>query len=156
MQPTVRFTSHVDTKHRLALESLLFFNARQERVLDGIVDVIEKFGSPQIVADGARMHVRVDGLTEVQSLFAVDAATGRPVGIAIYVRADLESITVLHLGIAEEFSAGGFRANEHLLLRLLGELRRCSRRLKGVRRLELLYLPKRGGRGRAVERKVPA
>jgi hypothetical protein len=137
------------------LEKLVFFNARQKRVLHGIVDAIEKFGYPQISLDGERLRVRVDGLDEVQTLFAVDSVSGKPLGIAIYHRSDLENITVLHLGIAEEFTVEGGRADEHLLLRLLGELRRCSRRLKGVRRLELVYLAGRNFiRGRATTRKM--
>ena len=154
MKPGIAYASHVAASQRLALEALVFFNTRQQRVLNGIVDAIRKFGTPEIVEDADRLRVRVGGLSEVQSLFAIDMASGRPLGVVIYLRADLENITVLHLGIAEEFTAEGTRAEVHLLLRLLGELRRCSRRLKGVRRLELIYLAVRSGtRGRSMPRK---
>jgi hypothetical protein len=79
-------------------------------------------------------------LPDVQTLFAVEAATGRPIGIAVYMRPDLEHITVLHLGILPEYAAGGSRAGEQLLLRLLREVKRSTRRVKGVRRLELYYI----------------
>jgi hypothetical protein len=51
---------------------------------------------------------------------------------------------VVHIGVAAEFASGGKRANEQLLLRLLRELRRSSRRIKGVERFELFYLSGRG------------
>jgi hypothetical protein len=155
MNAVIRFAAHVAVNQRSSLEALVFFNARQQRVLPGIVDAIEKFGAPEIVVEGDRLRVRLGELSEVQSLFAVDSESGRPLGIAIYLRSDLESITVLHLGIAEEFTAEGSQAQEHLLLRLLAELRRCSRRVKGVRRLELFYLAgRKGTRGRNVTRKM--
>jgi hypothetical protein len=75
----------------------------------------------------------------VQSLFALDANTGRPLGVAVYLRADLEHITVLHLGVSEEYCSGGERQSINLLLRLMKEVRRSSRRVKGVRRLSVAY-----------------
>jgi hypothetical protein len=68
--------------------------------------------------------VRVAGLSDVQSLFAVDSASGQPIGVAVYVRADLEHVTVLHLGLGEEYCAGGEREGWNLLLRFMKEIRR--------------------------------
>lgn len=156
MAAKIRFTSFVEAEERSNLEALVFFNAIQDRVLSGIIDAIKKFGPPEIVEEGAKLRVRVTGNAEAQSLFAVDAASGRPLGIAVYLRSDLESMAVLHLGIAEEFATDGPRAGEHLLFRLLRELRRCSRRLKGVRRMEVVYLSGRNGaKGRSGIRKSP-
>lgn len=150
MTANIRFASFVAAVERRHLEALVFFNATQQRVLNGIVDAIEKFGAPEIVEEGDKLRVRVAGNPEAQSLFAVDAVSGRPLGMAVYLRSDLESMAVLHLGIAEEFTTDGPRSGEHLLLRLVRELHRSSRRLKGVRRMEVLYLSGRNGkRGRA-------
>jgi hypothetical protein len=139
MRDAVTFASRVALEHRATLERLLFFNRCQDRVARGIVDVIDRFGPPEIQPDGEWLRVRVAGLTEVQTLFAVESSTGRPIGVAVYVRADLEHVTVLHVGLSEEFCAGGEREGLRLLLRLLKEIRRSSRRVKGVRRLSVLY-----------------
>jgi hypothetical protein len=156
MAAKIRFTSFVEAVERSNLEALVFFNASQDRVLNGIIDAIEKFGPPEIIEEGAKLRVRVAGNAEAQSLFAIDAMSGRPVGIAVYLRSDLESMAVLHLGIAEEFATAGPRSGEHLLFRLLRELQRCSRRLKGVRRMEVVYMSGRNGpKGRAGIRKAP-
>jgi hypothetical protein len=146
---SIAFTSHISELYRGALEMLVYFNAGQSRVADGIVDAVERFGPLEIVAEKDRLRVRVTGLAEAQSLFAVEASTGRPLGVAVYARPDLQHMIVVHLGIAAEFASGGPRANEQLLLRLLRELRRSSRRIKGVESFELLYL---SGRGRNVHR----
>ena len=135
----IEFKSHVPVAHKPALESLLFFNACQERVSACIADAIEKFGSPEIVADRDRLRIHMKGLPEVQSLFALDAVSGRPVGVAVYARQDIEHVTVVHIGITSEFASGGRRANEQLLLKLLREVRRSTRRVKGVRSMDLYY-----------------
>jgi hypothetical protein len=139
MGAPVTFASKVAREHRPTLERLLFFNGCQERVARGIVEVIDRYGPPEIHADGEWLRVKVGGMPEVQSLFAIDTGTGEPIGVAVYVRADLEHIAVLHLGLGEEYCAGGERQSVNLLLRLIREIRRSSRRLKGVRRLRVLY-----------------
>jgi hypothetical protein len=135
----VSFTSRVAAEHRATLEQLLFFNACQDRVASGIVDAIDKFGSPEIQGDDGWLRVKVPGLPDVQSLFVVEQATGRPVGVAVYTRADLEHVTVLHVGLAEQYCSGGEREHVNLLLRLMKEIRRSSKRVKGVRRLSVHY-----------------
>jgi len=139
MREPVTFTSKVAIEHRPTLERLLFFNGCQDRVARGIVDVIDRYGSPEIQPDGEWLRVRLAGLADVQSLFAAETTTGRPIGVAVYMRADLEHVTVLHLGLSEEYCAGGEREGLNLLLRLMKEIRRSSRRVKGVRRLSVLY-----------------
>jgi hypothetical protein len=143
MQETIEFQSHVPRSQRAALESLVFFNSCQERYAACIAEAVERFGAPEIVADGDRLRVRVTGLSDVQCLFAVERASGRPLGVAVYIRPDLEHITVVHLGIAAEYASGGPKAADQLLLRLLREVRRSTRRMKGVRRLELFYIKER-------------
>lgn len=139
MRTTIEFKSHVPVAQRAALEALVFFNRCQERVSECIADAVEKFGAPEIVADRDRLRIGMKNMPDVQCLFAIDARTGRPVGVAVYARQDIEHVTVMHLSIDEEFASGGPRAGEQLLLKLLREVRRSTRRVKGVRRLELYY-----------------
>jgi hypothetical protein len=136
----ITFESHVPTAQRSALEALVFFNSCQDRVAECIASAVEKFGCPEIVSDRTRLRLRIGDLPDVQTLFAIEAGTGRPVGVAVYMRPDLEHITVMHLGIVPEYAAGGSLAGEQLLLRLLREVKRSTRRVKGVRRLELYYI----------------
>lgn len=144
MSDQIEFKSHVSLKQRPALEALVFFNACQERVASCIANAVAAFGAPEIVADRDRLRIQVADLHDVQSLFAIEKATGCPVGVAVYMRPDLEQITVMHLGVAAEYASGGIRADEQLLLRLLREVRRSTRLVKGVRKLELFYVRKRG------------
>jgi hypothetical protein len=148
MRDTIVFRSHVAASQRPALEALVFFNSCQARVTDGIADAVARFGSPEIVVEGERARVRTAHLDGVQCLFAVEARSGRPVGVALYLRADLEHISVLHVSIASQYASGGMLAGDQLLLRLMRELKRSTRRLKGIRRIELLYARDRSASGR--------
>jgi hypothetical protein len=139
MNRSIVFASYAAAAHRDALERLIYFNAGQNRVSDSIVDAVERFGPPEIVAAGDRLGIRVAGLPTAQSVFALDAADGRPLGVAVFARPDYQHLMVLHLSIAQEFAAGGIYAREQLLLRLLRELRRSTRRIKGIERFELFY-----------------
>ncbi|HEV8331787.1 MAG TPA: hypothetical protein VGQ22_10245 [Steroidobacteraceae bacterium] len=153
MSATTEFKSYVPVAQRPALERLVFFNSCQGRVSDCIADAIEKFGAPEIVADRERLRIYMKGMPDVQSLFALDGATGRPVGVAVYTRQDVEHVTVMHLSIDAEYASGGLRAGEQLLLRLLREVRRSTRRVKGVRRVELYYA---SGRAASQRWRMPA
>ena len=135
----IEFKSHVPVAQKQALEALLYFNSCQERVSACIADAIEKFGAPEIVADRDRLRIHIKNQPDVQSLFALDGDTGRPLGVAVYTRQDVEHVTVMHLGITAEFASGGPRSGEQLLLKLLREVRRSTRRVKGVRSMELYY-----------------
>lgn len=154
MRDTFDFKSHVHRSQQAALEALVFFNSCQERYAACIAAAVERFGAPEIAVDGERLRLRVPGLTDAQCLFAVERGSGRPVGVAVYIRADLEHITVVHLGIAAEYASGGRRCADQLLLRLLREVRRSTRRVKGVRRLELFYNKERAAANRWREIKA--
>jgi hypothetical protein len=145
MDANIEFRSHVSAQRRAQLEALLYFNSCQGRVSDCIATAVERFGAPEIVASGDRLRIHMKNMDDVQSLFAIEKNTGRPVGVAVYTRQDIEHVTVMHVGIAAEYASGGPRANEQLLLRLLREVRRSTRRMKGVRRLELFYASRRMG-----------
>jgi len=141
----VTFVSSLPAEQYHQLELLLFFNGRQHRVRKGIETAIDRFGAPEIVAEGNNLRVSVGGQTDAQCLFAVEreGKLSRPVGLILYVRDSFERITVLHLVVDELFAAGGRRAGYNLLLRLVQEVKRVARRTTGIRHVELLYAQQR-------------
>jgi hypothetical protein len=137
----IQFVSVLPHEHHHQLEALLFFNRRQDRVRRGIEVAVERFGLPEIHAVTQGLKVRVKGPAEVQCLFAVETVgrSSRPVGVVLYTRDGFDRITVMHLVVAEEFAAGGSRADSQLLLRLVNAIRRVARTTTGIRHVELLY-----------------
>lgn len=146
------FTSSLPQVHHPRLESLLFFNRRQEKVRPGIELAIDRYGPPEIVSDAHGLKVSVAGPVEVQCLFAVEKRGNatRPVGLVLYTRDSFERITILHLVVAEDYAADGSFADQHLLLRLVQAVRRVARRTSGIRHVEVLYAQRRSRSDAAV------
>jgi hypothetical protein len=123
---------------RAALEQLLFFNVNQHRVRNGIQQSIETYGVPEIFEQDGGLRVRVGDIDGVQTLFAI-SDTGRPVGVAVFVRSAHERFAVLHLGVDPRLSIMTPEVNTRVLLKLMHEIRRAARRTRGVDRIELVY-----------------
>ena len=145
MSQEIRFVSRLPAAQYAQLEALLFFNGRQERVRSGIVAAIERYGTPDVVEVDGTLRVRLSGLADAQCLFAMDSSSGlaQPVGLILYVRDSFERITVVHVSVAEPFAAGGTRADNHLLFRMVQAVRQVARRTAGIERVELLYSQER-------------
>ena len=130
MSATTEFKSYVSVAQRSALERLIFFNSCQDRVSDCIADAIEKFGAPEIVADRDRLRIYMKGTPDVQSLFALDRE-GRPVGVAVYARQDVEHITVMHLRSTRSMRAAARVPANSCYCGLLREVRRSTTSREG-------------------------
>ena len=139
-------TSRLGVEHRAALEELLFFNRLQNAVRTRIVATIERYGMPQVVVRDGALRIELAGVAEVQSLFAV--APPEPIGVAVFLRESEERFVIVHVGVAEQFSAAGGRANEHVFFHLLNAIREAARRTRGVRSIDLFY-------GQGVVRHIP-
>jgi hypothetical protein len=116
------FSSKLAKKYKDNLEELLFFNPQQTKIRSKLVEIIEKYGVPVMVVDGDSISVAIEGLEGVQTLFAFWKEIGRPelIGAMIYVRISLDTLLVLHMGVAEEFSS-------------------YAKKIKGISIIEVLY-----------------
>jgi hypothetical protein len=130
-------TSKLPPAQRIALEQLVFFNANQHRVRLGIEHSIKTYGAPEIYEHDGALRVRVGSVADVQTLFAVNDS-GRPVGVAVFVRMEQDRFVVLHVVVEPRPDSG---PGNPVLLRLMHEIRRAARITRGVDRIELPYKP---------------
>jgi hypothetical protein len=137
LNQTIGVTSKLPIDQRPALEQLLFFNANQHRVRDGIEESIETYGIPQIQEHDGALRIHVESVDEVQNLFAVTDA-GRPVGVALFMRPSADRFVILHVGV-EPPPGKVSGANTPVLFKLLHEIRRAARLTRGVDRIEYVY-----------------
>lgn len=137
MAGSIEITSRLPLAQRPALEQLLFFNANQYRVRLGIQQSIDAYGVPELYEQAGGLRIRVGNISGVQTLFAVNDE-GRPIGVAVFVRADPQRFAVLHLGVATNF---GWHptVSTRVLLKLMHEIRSTARRTRGVASIELVY-----------------
>ena len=136
MSETIGIKCKLPLEQRVALEQLLFFNVNQHRVRVGIQQSIETYGVPEIYEHDGGLSVRVGDIEGVQTLFAV-SDSGRPLGVAVFVRLARERFVVLHLGVQPRLAPAG--VDTRVLLKLMHEIRSAARRTHGVDRIELVY-----------------
>ncbi len=133
-------TSTLEAAHEPAIERLLFFHPDQDRSVECIRHVVERYGRPKLRIVRDRIVVEVASRVQTQTLF-VTATTPEgdmPVGIMVYTR-EGDAFVVLFVVVHEAFCRDGPRASERLLQRMVTELQAIARRVKGVERL-VLYL----------------
>ncbi len=133
----VVIVSTVSVEKRAALEQLLFFNVNQHRVRLGIQQSIETYGVPEICERDGGLSVRVGEVRGVQTLFAV-SDSGKPLGVAVYVRSAHERDSVLHVVIDPRLGLSP-EINTRVLLKLMHAIRRTARSTDGIGRIELVY-----------------
>ncbi|MFO1468757.1 MAG: hypothetical protein U1F35_20310 [Steroidobacteraceae bacterium] len=137
MSSAIWITSKLPPAQRAALERLVFFNANQHRVRGGIEQSIRTYGAPEIYEHEGALRVRVGSVRDVQTLYAVHE-TGRPVGVAVFVRLEQDRFVVLHVVVEPRGELESGLGNP-VLLRLMNEIRRAARITRGVDRIELPY-----------------
>lgn len=140
---TISFSSRLPSAYLPDLESLMFFHPQQRRVSKDIVESIEKYGVPRIVAEGDFLRVCLGESFGVQNLYAIieDGERRELVGVLIYTRVETETVVVLHIAVKEEYSLSGSHCREMLAMRLLARLREAARQIRGVRSIVLAYGP---------------
>src|SRR4030081_2647830 len=137
LRASIGISSKVSELQRAPLEQLVFFNVILHRVRVGIQQSIETYGVPEIYEQDGGLRVRVGDIAGVQTLFAI-SDLGRPLGVAVFVRAAHERFAVLHLGVEPRLSATP-EMNTRVLLKLMHEIRSTARRTRGVDCIELVY-----------------
>ena len=136
------FTSKVMKDARPAVEELFFFNPRQYRVREGIVNSLGKFGHPRIEDTENGLSIRV-GNHEAQTLFAFDRdrRDSNPIGVVIFMRTSPDEIAIMHLAVHPDYALQGLRAGLGLGLVLIEKVKGIASRIVGIRRMVFHYQP---------------
>lgn len=135
----------------------MFFNPGQHESERGIAEGIEMYGTPMIVSDPEGLHIVVSRRQDAQCLFALTSRTGQVTlaGMIVFLRTSRDELTVLHVAVADQF--GRHRAASlEVVVALVGAVRGIAHRLRGVKRLRLLYLRDRAVPVARVHAKSPA
>jgi len=134
------FSSKATKACHPALEKLLFFNPRQYRVREGIVNSLERFGHPRLEERGDDLFVRV-GDQEAQTLFAYDADSrdGAPVGVIVILRTSLAEIAIIQVAVHADYALQGRHGGLGLGIILVEKAKEIASRIKGVQRIVFFY-----------------
>ena len=134
------FSSKAQQKWRPALEDLLFFNPRQYRVREGIVNSLERFGHPRLEESAGVLSIRV-GDQEAQTLFAYDRDRrgGTPIGVVVFLRTTSAEIAIVHVAVHPNYALQGSRAGVGLGVVLVGKVKEIASRIVGVEKIVFFY-----------------
>ena len=134
------FSSKVPKQSRQALEDMLFFNPRQHRVREGIIDSLKHFGHPRVEETADGLSVRV-GDHEAQTLFAYDRdRVGKdPVGVVVFLRISPAEVAVLHVAVRPAYAMRGRRADVGLGVTLVEKVKEIAAQIVGVKRIIFFY-----------------
>src|ERR1044071_6808021 len=135
----LEFSSNAPKSSKAALEELLFFNARQHRVREGIVNSLAKFGHPRLVETEGGLSVRV-GTQEAQTLFAFDRRrTKDPVGVVVFIRTSPSDIVIMHVAVHPAYGLQSRELGIGLGVVLIEKVKEVATRIVGVKRILLFY-----------------
>jgi hypothetical protein len=135
----VRFTTHLTPDYREALEQLFFFNPAQSVYLPAIQRAVDEFGVPEIQEANGRLILKLRS-TESGALFMLrDWPTHAPLlGTMLYARAPLDTLSVIHLAVAERPERSGKERRGFGGL-LVAQAIDMAKRIRGVTYLNLPY-----------------
>ena len=134
----MRIKSYIDEEHKGQLEKLLFFNRFQKRYLKEIDISIKRFGLPHIIQSKKGLYVEIENLQDTQTLFVLDEKDENLIGVMIFFRENVSTVTLLHIALNEEFITSN-NDNETIAIKLISELVKIVKKIKGVENLKILY-----------------
>jgi len=134
------FASKILKDCRPALEELMFFNPRQFRVREGIVNSLERFGHPRLEETADGLSVRF-GDCEAQTLFAFDPErhARNPVGVVVFLRTSPAEVAIMHLAVHPDYSMQGEPSGVGLGVVLVEKVKEICSRIVGVKRIVFFY-----------------
>ena len=142
MLPLV-FSSSLNSDRRDELESLMFFHPEQGQHTSSINASIRSYGFPKIIEERGALRIGIEGL-EVQTLYAfVDRGAPKELaGVLVYTRIHDDTLVLLHMAVRPEFCYSIGYKNELVLIRILAQLRAIAKRIRGIKKLSILYADK--------------
>jgi hypothetical protein len=136
----LEFASQAPKPSKAALEELLFFNPRQHRVREGIVNSLAEFGHPRLVETESGLSIRV-GTQEAQTLFAFDRSRRAkdPVGLVVFIKTSPADIAIMHVAVHPDYALRGSEAGVGLGVTLIEKVKEIAARIVGVQRIVFFY-----------------
>lgn len=137
----IRLSSVLDGSFRDELERIVFFNPEQDLITGTLVELVRRYGVPELVHEEGVLRFRLRGLGMLQTLYALDGTDGPEhlVGVAMFTRLRRRSLVVVHLAIHEDYTSRGKWRGEAVVAQLIAAIRRAALRTRGVKSLRVLY-----------------
>ena len=153
---TIVITSRLGEDFREDLEDLLFFNPNQHKTAADIKHCVEHYGVPEITNEHGYLRIRLDSYSVAQTLYSIDRTESRDslAGVIIFVRNNIEDISILYIAIAKNQILRGPIITARLAWDLLHQVIESATLISGVRNVKLPYAGS-AGKSRTAITSVP-
>lgn len=126
----IHLCSTIEVGYRQELEALFFFNPKQHLVRERVVKHIERYGNPEIRAQGEALAMGLTRVDQAQTLFLmIGSGRARLVGVVIYVR-EADCLRVPYVALDETHT---LEPSHDFLLYIVGSMKRIGKSIRGVK-----------------------
>jgi hypothetical protein len=134
------FASKAPQKSRAALEELFYFNPRQHRVREGIINSLAHFGHPRLEESDGGITICVGEHTP-QTIFAFDTDRlgSDPVGVVVFLRTSPADMAIMHIAVHPDYALKKSTSGVGLGTVLIEKVREIAARVVGVQRIIFFY-----------------
>jgi hypothetical protein len=119
------------------LERMFYFNNNQEKCCLNIIMAIELYGIPNIINKNNSLFIAFEKV-DCQNLFVIK--NGELVGALVFYRNKPENIDLIHIAIDEKYSSTGEYVDNILFLKMINELKKIARMIKGIKTITIKYI----------------
>ena len=132
-----KFHSKIRKEYSNQLENLFFFNERQSRYYNKIIELVEKYGEPNIAKYGDYIIIELEKVG-TECLFA--SYGPKLVGVMVYkINKFSKSISVIHIAIEDNYTMRGKYAKKDLVNKMLEKLKEIARKIYRLGELNIFY-----------------
>lgn len=137
----IRLSSMLGSSYRDELERIVFFNPEQNLITRTLVDLVRRYGVPEIVEHAGGLRFRSRGLGMLQTLYAFGGPDEAEhlLGVAMFTRLKRSNLVVVHLAVHEDYTSRGKWSSEAVVAQLIRAIRKAGLRTRGVKSLRILY-----------------
>jgi hypothetical protein len=138
---TLYFKSKIDRRYREELDRLFYFNGNQKKWEAVVEQSIIDYAYPVLMEKNGKVAIGYEDKGIGQSLHILDS--DRPdaslIGVVIYTRESVDTITIIHLVLHEQCSEILKKSGVNIGLMVIRSLIPRFKKLKGVNKLRFYY-----------------
>jgi len=138
--PKFAFTSVLPRNYKPELERLLFFNPNQEKAVQDIPMLVERYGMAHVIEIRGRLRVVFESSPEPQTLYVLDQSDDTRAsvlaGVMVYLREE-DTLSLIIAAVHEAYAATPQADDEPLVAQMVDVLRDVGRRIQGIKSITL-------------------
>lgn len=138
------FKSKIDLSYKEELDRLFFFNGNQRKYEEVVEQSIDDYPMPILKEYSNKVAIvfKENGIGQTLHIMDSNRSDAELIGVVMYVRDSVDTITIVHMVLHEECKAILKRSNVNIALIILERLIANFKKLKGIKKVRFYYSDK--------------